>query len=168
MQRELDCIPCQFLIFGARQFGLSLLESSVGCSMLVFLLRLFTVTIPPAQGARNQWAVLVSITWVGPWRQSQREELTEIGRLLGQLLSVWKTPAWPAAWEIFLPQVSAFCQIFVAHRPFSSPLLSPKPQEIPGQGTMLPCLTTLASEWPLVYGSWEQTLIVKQKVLTRE
>lgn len=46
----------------------------------------------------------------------------------------WRAPAWPAAWEIVLPQVPASLQTFVAQGALSSLFFSPKPQESPGPG----------------------------------
>lgn len=46
----------------------------------------------------------------------------------------WRAPAWPAAWEIVLPQVPASLQTFVAQGALSSLFFSLKPQESLGTG----------------------------------
>lgn len=100
----------------------------------------------------------------GSLKQERQRGAHRDGKRVGSTtVSVWKTPAWPAAWETCLSQVPAFLQISVTQGPFSSPFLPPKHQESPGEGTMLPCFTTLISEWPVVCGPWEQAPTVKQK-----
>ena len=68
----------------------------------------------------------------------------------------WRTLAWPAAWELVLPQVPASLQTLWSREPSHLFFSHPNLREAQAQGTMPPCSWAVISEWPLVRGPREQ------------